>query len=247
MDMSTINPFYKLKFLSQKNENSLLVFSPRNHKIGMTSYILLIVGLCCIGGTPFNTSVNGQDVNPDSHIHTASPSSSINELNSTDKVEASGHFANNQISNGVVTWIQGGFWSFSVFKPQTNIDQSESNTFQSEFVANFTMIKPDGSLSHEHVIDNFKSNNVIFAGNDIVITGIADIHSSNNLEYSEVPITIHLMGKRVLGLMIDVNRTDGHFSSTNELFGTLISGIGLNQSESESEPGGHHLMNSSKE
>ena len=95
------------------------------------------------------------------------------------------------------------------------------------FSANFTMIKPDGSLSHNHVINNFTSNDVIFAGNDIVVTGISSIHSDNGTEYTQVPITIHLMGKKVLGLMIDVNKTKSHFSSSNEMFGTLISGIGL--------------------
>jgi hypothetical protein len=40
------------------------------------------------------------------------------------------------------------------------------------------------------------------------------------------------MGKRVLGLMIDVNKTGGHFSGSNEMFGTLISGIGLDNSTS---------------
>jgi len=30
--------------------------------------------------------------------------------------------------------------------------------------------------------------------------------------------------------MIDVNKTGGHFSSSNEMFGTLISGIGLDGS-----------------
>jgi hypothetical protein len=28
--------------------------------------------------------------------------------------------------------------------------------------------------------------------------------------------------------MINVNKTNGHFASSNEMFGTLISGIGLN-------------------
>ena len=46
------------------------------------------------------------------------------------------------------------------------------------FNANFTMIKPDGNLSHSYLINNFISNNVIFAGNDIIVTGIADIHSN---------------------------------------------------------------------
>jgi len=38
------------------------------------------------------------------------------------------------------------------------------------------------------------------------------------------------MGKKVLGLMIDVNKTGGHFSGDNEMFGTMISGIGLDNS-----------------
>lgn len=35
------------------------------------------------------------------------------------------------------------------------------------------------------------------------------------------------MGKKVLGLMIDAKKTERHFASSNELFGTLISGTGL--------------------
>ena len=35
------------------------------------------------------------------------------------------------------------------------------------------------------------------------------------------------MGKKVLDLMIDVNKTKSHFLNSNEMFGTLISGIGL--------------------
>jgi len=99
-----------------------------------------------------------------------------------------------------------------------------------EFTANFTMIKPDNTLSHNHIINKFKSDNVIFAGNDIVITGTSDIHLDIRIKYDHVPITVHLMGKKVLGLMIDVNKTGGHFSGDNEMFGTMISGIGLDNS-----------------
>ena len=35
------------------------------------------------------------------------------------------------------------------------------------------------------------------------------------------------MGKKVLGLMIDAKKTGRHFASSNEMFGTLISGTGL--------------------
>ncbi|MDF0679501.1 MAG: hypothetical protein P0116_00885 [Candidatus Nitrosocosmicus sp.] len=143
-------------------------------------------------------------------------------------VYASGHFANNQMENGVVTWIQGGLWNLEI-KDSSKKSMNHSN-MSATFNANFTMIKPDGSLSHNHLINNFTSNNVILAGNDIVVTGLSSIHSDNGTQYAQVPITIHLMGKKVLGLMIDANKTGGHFSSSNEMFGTLISGIGLDSS-----------------
>jgi len=157
-------------------------------------------------------------------------------------MEASGHFANNQIKGGVVTWIQGGFWTLQINNTtnngnnnnnnNNNNNQTSASSYKANFLANFTMIKPDGSLSHNHTIKNFSSNNVFPTGNDIVVTGTADIHSDNGLEYDQVPLIVHLMGKKVLGLTIDANKTGGHFSSSNEMFGTLIRGVGLDSSNS---------------
>jgi hypothetical protein len=150
-------------------------------------------------------------------------------------VEASGHFANNQIENGTVTWIQGGLWNLEIYNSTTSSSSNgtssmnNNSTYTADFLANFTMIRPDGSLSHGHLIKNFTSDNVILTQNDIIVTGITDIYFNNNstLEYNQVPITVHLMGKKVLGLMIDAKKTGRHFASSNELFGTLISGTGL--------------------
>lgn len=197
-------------------------------------FVICLLGLCVIcislqGGNVLGTSNSGT-----THKHSIAESNitnlPINTKYNPDFVRASGHFANNQIQDGIVTWIQGGFWNLAIDKLENGDRHSNSHNFTAKFNANFTMIKPDGSLSHQHIINNFKSVDVIFAGKDIIITGLGDIHSSNNIEYKHVPITIHLMGKQVLGLMIDVNQTKGHFSSTNEIFGTLISGIGLNRS-----------------
>jgi hypothetical protein len=151
-------------------------------------------------------------------------------------IKAFGHFANNQLKDGIVTWIQGGFWNLNI----NNITNSNDNNNNihitnyngiATFIANFTMIKPDGSLSHNHHIQNFISEKVILTDKDIVVMGIADIFSDdNNHEYKNVPLTIHLMGNKVLGLTMDVGKTKGHFSSSNEMFGTLISGIGLDTS-----------------
>ena len=158
--------------------------------------------------------------------------------NNSKMIKAFGHFANNQIKDGIVTWIQGGFWELKI-NNITNDDRSSNinnnnnilinnNNSKADFIANFTMIKPDGTLSHNHNIANFISDKVILTDKDIVVMGIADIYSDDNLsEYKSVPLTIHLMGNKVLGLTIDVSKTEGHFSSQNEMFGTLISGVGL--------------------
>lgn len=167
------------------------------------------------------------------------------EQNKAKMIKAFGHFANNQIKDGIVTWIQGGFWELkindtansNINNNNTQLINNNSSSSKANFIANFTMIKPDGSLSHNHNIYNFVSKNVIITDNDIVVMGIADIYSDdNNNEYKSVPLTIHLMGNKVLGLTIDVGKTKGHFSSSNEMFGTLISGIGLDTSAADNSP-----------
>jgi hypothetical protein len=168
--------------------------------------------------------------------------SNSGEQNKSIMIKAFGHFANNQIKDGIVTWIQGGFWQLKI-NDTANSNINNNNTqlinnnssSKANFIANFTMIKPDGSLSHNHNINNFVSKSVIITDKDIVVIGAADIYSDdNNNEYKSVPLTIHLMGNKVLGLTIDVGKTKGHFSSSNEMFGTLISGIGLETSADNS-------------
>lgn len=158
---------------------------------------------------------------------------SVDKQQQVKVIEAAGHFANNQIENGSVTWIQGGLWHLKIFNSTTNInsanaDKNSSNAAKADFTANFTMVKPDGSLSHEHSIKNFASNNVMIAGGDLIVPGIGDIYTNSVLKYKHIPIMVHLMGKHhVLGVTIDTNKTGRHFASSNEMFGTLIRGTGL--------------------
>jgi hypothetical protein len=154
-------------------------------------------------------------------------------------IHALGHFANNQIQNGSVTWIQGGLWDLVVYSSTNMNNQISNNTTSAHvsspkaaFSANFTMVKPDGSESHTHSINNFVSNNVIIGGGDMVITGIGNIYSDGALKFKQVPITVHLMGRQhVLGLIIDTVKTENHYASTHEMYGTLINGTGLEKTE----------------
>jgi hypothetical protein len=143
-------------------------------------------------------------------------------------VEASGHFANNQIENDSVSWIQGGLWHLAVYNFSSSSTSNNITGAKAIFSGNFTMVKPDGSQKHEHSVSDFRSNNVIISGGDMIITGIGNIYENAELKYREVPITVHLMGKEhVLGLIIDTVKTDRHFVSSHEMFGTLIKGTGL--------------------
>ena len=61
-----------------------------------------------------------------------------------------------------------------------------------------------------HNINNFVSKNVIITDTAIIVMGGGDIYSyDNNNEFKSVPLTIHLMGNKVLGLtMMLVKRKD---------------------------------------
>lgn len=113
-------------------------------------------------------------------------------------LEASGHFANNQIENDSVSWIEGGLWHLAVYNSSSSSpspNNGGTTGAKAVFSGNFTMVKPDGSQTHEHSVGDFTSNNVIIAGGDMIITGIGNIYENAELKYRGVPITIHLMGK----------------------------------------------------
>ncbi len=153
----------------------------------------------------------------------------IQQRSQSKVIEASGHFAKNQIENDSVSWIQGGLWHLAVYNSSSPLSSpNNSSGAKAIFSGNFTMVKPDGSQTHEHSVNDFRSNNVIIAGGDMIITGIGNIYENARLKYRDVPITVHLMGKEhVLGLIIDPVTTDRHFVSNHEMFGTLIKGTGL--------------------
>lgn len=205
-----------------------------SHKYLLTLIFLSFVFIISIQTTDFLSYENSEEVLAQPSTNTSIINdNSEGEQNKSKKVEAFGHFANNQIKDSIVTWIQGGFWELIINNITNDSNLNNNNSSEAEFIANFTMIKPDGSLSHNHTIDNFISEKVILTDKDIVVMGIADIYSddyNNNNEYKSVPLTIHLMGNKVLGLTMDVSKTEGHFSSPNEIFGTLISGVGLDTS-----------------
>ena len=83
-------------------------------------------------------------------------------------------FANNQIKDGIVTWIQGGFWELKINDTansnnnNTQLINNNSNN-KSNFIANFTMIKPDGSLFKTIIFKILFKINIILTDKDIIV------------------------------------------------------------------------------
>ncbi|HZA68835.1 MAG TPA: hypothetical protein VE548_03975 [Nitrososphaeraceae archaeon] len=86
------------------------------------------------------------------------------------------------------------------------------------------MVRPDGSSLHEHFIRHFRSTNVDIEEGKVEVNGIADIYSKDSLDYKEIPIIVDLRNNVVLGLTIDIYKTQEHFASseTNKILGVLI-------------------------
>ena len=134
-------------------------------------------------------------------------------------VEAYGRIANNQLTKyGSVSWIQSGLWYISISHNDTD------NSKNAHFYADFKMVRPDGSSAHEHFIKDFERTNVFIEKGKTIVNGIADIYSGKSLEYKEIPIIVNLKNNTVLGLTIDMDKTQKHFarSSANEMLGVLI-------------------------
>lgn len=167
----------------------------------------------------------------DSNAQIDSPAAEQVTLKSTEhkKMEAYGRIATNQIQNGSVSWIQAGLWYMTI--AYNDID-SNKNAY---FYTDFTMVKPDGASLHKHFIKDFNSTSVEIQEEKITIKGIADIYSGKSLDYKDVPIIVNLKDTKVIGLIIDKNKTQQHFvsSSANEIFGILIDSRDLDSLVSE--------------
>jgi hypothetical protein len=76
-------------------------------------------------------------------------------------------------------------------------------------IANNQIINNDKTgwkFTHEHFIKDFNSTKILIE-KKIIINGIADIYSGKSLDYKEIPIIVNLKNNTVLGLTIDMDKT----------------------------------------
>ena len=148
----------------------------------------------------------------------------------SDMIKAVGHFINNQIKSDTISWVQNGTWKLEVksIDNNSNNNSEDKTNLVADFDANFTIVKPYENSSYNLSIDNLSTDNVIHYNNDIVVMGISNIHSDEEIEYSQVPVTVYLLNKKVLHLTSDDNKSSDDNLNDDNTYGTFIMGLGIN-------------------
>jgi hypothetical protein len=134
------------------------------------------------------------------------------------------HLVKGQISNvqldssGKPEWIQSGIWIIRVTFGENNAVDA------AQLVARFAMVKPDGTAMHIHMIYAFKASEFSTEQNGTVyvLKGTATITMKDG-PVSDVPLTIKIFNKAVIGFWIGPDKVDSHFGS-HPIYGTLWMG-----------------------
>ena len=130
-----------------------------------------------------------------------------------------GQITNVQLgTDGMPEWIQSG-----ILVLRANIGQD--NDLQSaQLIARFSMVMPDGTAMHVHKIYGFKPAEFMTEQNDTVhiLEGTATVTMSAG-PVTDVPLTIKVFNRSVVGFWIGPDKVDGHFGS-DPIYGILSTG-----------------------
>lgn len=140
--------------------------------------------------------------------------------------------ANTTLSN-VTTYNANGFIR-SVITPEVDSlipylvygswDASIQNQDLSQFNANFTMARINGTETHTHQITNFKPTASVSLqggplGSSILYSGMVDVLTNGNPKWQNVPAVITIADFDTISIALDTIKTDDHFN------GQLIDGV----------------------
>ncbi len=193
----------------------------------MTVSSILLAGLFFVGFTVSNgttpSAYGAMMEDGDDTTMTQGDKMSDNSMMMEDKTQMR-HSLKGQISNvqldssGMPDWIQSGIWVLRANMGQDNDLQS------AQLIARFVMVMPDGSAMHVHKIYGFKPAEFMTEQNNTVhvLEGTATVTMRDG-PVADVPLTIKIFDKSVIGLWIGPDKVDGHFGSA-PIYGILSTG-----------------------
>ncbi|HZC88567.1 MAG TPA: hypothetical protein VE199_03025, partial [Nitrososphaera sp.] len=113
-------------------------------------------------------------------------------------------------------YILSGGWNLNVQNGQVM-----------NFMANFTMVHPDGSGRHTHGVTNFKLDNgsaiTLNPTGTTFIPGTADITTNGQPKWTGVPTLIIIDHLNAVGISFASQATDNHFGVGQPIFGVVQS------------------------
>jgi plastocyanin len=121
-------------------------------------------------------------------------------------------------SSGAPHWLLGGTWAIIVINGQVL-----------HLGAEWSMVKPDGTGAHTHMIANFTSSGgqpVSFSNGAATISGTANVYAGNAIKWSSVPITVDIKGHAIV-FHVDNAKTQNHFEGS-PIYGTVTAILSRN-------------------
>ena len=150
---------------------------------------------------------------------------------------ASNTTQSNQTSNATQTagssspYLVGGDW---------NINVESGNV--TDFRANFTMVRTDGSDHHSHLFTNFKTGNntdfILDPAGKTTINGTADVAVNGTVVWPGADTTLTIEKAKILTIQPEEEQAKQHFMG-QPIYGIVLSATGANGTTiTESAPAG---------
>jgi hypothetical protein len=119
--------------------------------------------------------------------------------------------------NGKPDWIITGHWKTNLLNENASkkVTGNTTSPFErSPFDAQMEMIRLNGTAGHTHTITNFVLANMSQPNNMTKVFNGTSTASMREGPVTDIPITIRIMGDKVISIWLDPSRVENHYGNT---------------------------------
>jgi hypothetical protein len=119
--------------------------------------------------------------------------------------------------NGKPDWIITGHWKTNLLSENASkkVTGNTTSPFErSPFDAQMEMIRLNGTAGHTHTITNFVLANMSQPNNITKVFNGTSTASMREGPVTDIPITIRIMGDKVISIWLDPSRVENHYGNT---------------------------------
>jgi hypothetical protein len=119
--------------------------------------------------------------------------------------------------NGKPDWIITGHWKTNLLSENASkkVTGNTTSPFErSPFDAQMEMIRLNGTAGHTHTITNFVLANMSQPNNITKVFNGTSTASMREGPVTNIPITIRIMGDKVISIWLDPSRVENHYGNT---------------------------------